>query len=76
MLLFLSGVHGSKLSCIKVCSVPMQRQYSSHTSVLMEKLLCQHSLLTAKVTVSSEAGLEAALDAGREGGTDDGLRAA
>lgn len=44
--------------------IPVQRQYSSHTSMLMEKLLRQHSLLTGKVTVSSGVG------------KDDGSRAA
>lgn len=44
--------------------IPMQRQYSSHMSMLMEKLLCQHRLLTGKVRVSSGGG---GLDAGRDG---------
>lgn len=53
--------------------IPMQHQYCSHTSVLMDKLLCQHRLLTGKVTVSSGGGLGAVREGG---GTDDGSRAA
>lgn len=36
--------------------IPMQRQYTSHTGAAVEKLLCQHGLLTAKVTVSWGVG--------------------
>lgn len=42
----------------------MQCQYSSRTSMLIEKLLCQHSLLMGKVAVSLGGGL----GTGREGG--------
>ena len=55
--------------------IPLQRQYSSRTSMLMEELLCQHSLLTGKVTVSS-GGRAGCREGGREGGgTDDGSQA-
>lgn len=43
----------------------MQRQYSLHSSMLRGKLLCQHRLLTSKVTVSCREG----------GGMDGRLRA-
>lgn len=69
MLLFLSGVHGSKTSSVKVCRRCMQRQYSSHMSMLMEKLLCQHRLLTGKVRVSFGVG------GWTQGGMGDGSRA-
>lgn len=81
MLLFLSAVHGSKSSYIKMCCrsffLPMQCQYSSHTSLLIEKLLCQHSMLMGKVTVSLGGGLgtgrEGELDRTRCGRTEGGM---
>lgn len=54
--------------------IPMQRQYTLHTGTAVEKLLCQHGLLTAKVTVSWGGGRRG-LDTGW-GGMDDGSRAA
>lgn len=56
------GVHEAFIST--------QRQYTLHTGTAVEKLLCQHGLLTAKVTVSCVWG---GLDTGR-GGMDDGSR--
>lgn len=53
--------------------IRMQRQYTLHTGTAVEKLLCQHGLLTAKVTVSWGRQEEGA---GHGGRGDDGSRAA
>lgn len=55
--LFLSVINVSKWKGVQKVFIPMHSQYSSHTSMLMEKLLRQRSLLTGKVTVSSRRGL-------------------
>lgn len=63
----------SRCPCLKVelhKFIPMQSQYSSHSSMLMEKMLCQHSLLTAKVTVIRGGGGDGSRAALKDRGRD------